>query len=41
MLPIRNNEPPLSEIGLPSSQTLPLQLFGFYLVFEYVLHLRS
>jgi hypothetical protein len=29
MLPLRNKEPPLSEISLPFSQTLPLQLFGF------------
>jgi hypothetical protein len=38
---IRNKEPPMSEIGLPFSQTLPLQLFDFYLVFEHRLYLRS
>jgi hypothetical protein len=30
----------VSEIRLPFSHTLPLQLFGFHLVFGYVLHLR-
>jgi hypothetical protein len=33
MLPIRDKEPLLSETGLSYSQTLPLKLFGFYLVF--------
>jgi hypothetical protein len=32
MLPIRNKEPPLFEIELALSQTLPFKLFGFYLV---------
>jgi hypothetical protein len=31
----------LSEIGLPPSQTLPLQLLGFYLFLEYMRYLRS
>jgi hypothetical protein len=39
-LPARNKDPPLSETGLPFSQILPLQLFGFYIVFEYMLHSR-
>jgi hypothetical protein len=34
MLSIRNKEPPISESGLPFSQTLPLEVFCFYLVFE-------
>jgi hypothetical protein len=43
MLPVRNKEPPLSEIRLPFSQTLPLQIFGLFIPFEYTrrLHLRS
>jgi hypothetical protein len=39
MLPILNKELSLSGTGIPYSQILPLQLFGFHLVFEYVLHL--
>jgi hypothetical protein len=38
---VLNKEAPLSEIGLPFSQTVPLQLFGFYLVLGIMLHLRS
>jgi hypothetical protein len=38
MLSLRNKEPPVSEIGLPFSQTLPLQRFGLYLDFDYTLH---
>jgi hypothetical protein len=41
ILPIRNKKPPLSETEPPFSQTLPLQLFDFYLVYKYMLRLRS
>jgi hypothetical protein len=34
LLPTRNKEPSLPEIGLPFLQTLPLQLLGFYLVLK-------
>jgi hypothetical protein len=37
MLPIRKTESLVSEIGLLFSQSLPLQIFDFDLVFEYAL----